>query len=119
MTPFYFRAHPTPPVKGDVVIPANLMRKADLFRFLAHALPLPDYFGHNWDALEECLGECGGPKIALVHQDIPLANLPAEQRIYLQILAGVASAPSRMNVIFPEMFRTQIQSLFSPPHSSR
>lgn len=29
--------------------------KAELLRGLACALRLPDWFGHNWDALEECL----------------------------------------------------------------
>jgi len=39
----------------------------DLFRALAQALQLPDYFGHNWDALDECLRDVDDDVVLLVH----------------------------------------------------
>ena len=37
------------------------MRDRDAFlRRCAEAFPLPDYFGHNWDALHECLLDFAG-----------------------------------------------------------
>jgi len=33
--------------------------EASFFREAARALPLPAYFGHNWDALDECLHDLG------------------------------------------------------------
>ena len=38
-----------------------------LFSKLAQALELPDYFGHNWDALDECLRDVFGDILLLVH----------------------------------------------------
>jgi hypothetical protein len=35
--------------------------EAGLLDALAAALDLPRYFGRNWDALEECLRDLGGP----------------------------------------------------------
>ena len=84
----------------------RLRRKADLLRALADRLKFPSYFGWNWDALDECLGDLswldapGG--IVLVHDHMPLSD--ADQRhIYLGILKD-AQAKNRtpLRVVFPQ-----------------
>ncbi|KQW15648.1 barstar family protein [Pseudomonas sp. Lb2C1-1] len=45
---------------GDMVIArsvANVRSDKDLFAVVASAMQFPDYFGNNWDALDECLGD--------------------------------------------------------------
>ena len=94
------------------MVPPGLETKAELLAFLARAIPLPDYFGHNWDALEECLGNLDWREIkplVLVHRDVPLAGNPSDQRVYLQILADAAREPGLLRVVFPEKFRVQIE----------
>lgn len=53
--------------------------KASLLIALGHALDLPDYFGANWDALEECLGDfswrAGPIRLFLRHADAIPADL--------------------------------------------
>lgn len=34
---------------------ADMRTRRDFFAALQSQLPLPSYFGHNWDALDECL----------------------------------------------------------------
>jgi hypothetical protein len=113
MTPFHF----TSTEVGGIVIPAKIESKAELLALLARAIPLPDYFGQNWDALEECLGDLewlDRRKMVLIHHDIPLQNAPAEQRTYLEILAHAAKKSERLEIIFPESCRAHVQRILSP-----
>src|SRR5688572_31813881 len=63
--------------------------KRGLLDELSSGLRFPDYFGGNWDALEECIGDLSwippGP-VVLRHSDLPLVNDLADSRTYLAIL---------------------------------
>jgi len=115
MTPFHFAPTSRAEANG-IVIPYEIENKAELLAHLARAVPLPDYFGQNWDALEECLTDLGWldrPKLILIHRDIPLTNAPAEQRLYLEILADAARKSDRLSIFFPENCRAQVTRILS------
>jgi hypothetical protein len=66
--------------------------KPALLESIAKALDFPDWFGHNWDALEDCLTDLSWRKAAghvLVFQG--LGALPADERATLiDVLASAA-----------------------------
>jgi len=69
-------------------IPADLRSKQELLRALSRELEFPDYFGHNWDALDECLRDFWWIKqrrVVIVHRDVPQLS-PDELAIYLDVL---------------------------------
>ena len=75
-------------------IPASIRSKQKLLRTLADQLQLPDYFGQNWDALEECLRDlswlpAGGVQIR--HRDLPFSPGSQDRRTYLQVLRAAAA----------------------------
>jgi hypothetical protein len=84
----------------------RLRRKDDLLRALAAGLRFPAYFGHNWDALEECLRDLTwlGPdaRVVLLHKYLPLSD-DQQQQIYLDILRNAhATGHVPLRVVFPE-----------------
>ena len=97
-------------------IPMGITSKVALLTELAQRLHFPDYFGMNWDALNECIHDLSwlpeGP-ILLKHADLPLANDVANAKAYLSILDSVVrSAPGpnahTLVVVFPTETRERI-----------
>ena len=94
-------------------LPGRLGRKRDLFRALSNGLKLPAYFGHNWDALEECLRDLSwlgaGTPIVLLHEHLPLAD-KQQRQTYIQILRNAqATRRTPLRIIFPQSARTGIE----------
>ncbi|GGQ20081.1 RNAse (barnase) inhibitor barstar [Actinomadura coerulea] len=93
------------PVPGAVDGHACRTRAA-FFHEAARALDLPDYFGHNWDALLDCLRDLDQPALTVARADELLAEEdPRDLAILLEILAErevpttFAAAPERMPVL--------------------
>jgi RNAse (barnase) inhibitor barstar len=69
----------------------RLTSKDGMFAAFAEALAFPDYFGHNWDALEECLHDATLPAgLCIDRAGIPESADPESWGILLDILAASA-----------------------------
>ncbi len=88
---------------------ANCRTRAALFTEWARALSFPGYFGHNWDAFEECLNDALLPPgseasatrllVLVTDADALLADEPPAQ---LALLLGIldAAADHALRVLF-------------------
>jgi hypothetical protein len=83
--------------------------KTSLLRAISSSLCFPEYFGMNWDALEECIRDLSWlPKgdVLLVHESVPLRGDYKSLEIYLSILSNAAvkwmkSKDRRLLIAFP------------------
>jgi RNAse (barnase) inhibitor barstar len=71
-----------------------------LFGEFAQALALPDYFGHNWDALEECLADlewlpAKGYILLITDAQAVLPEADEEYETLLEILDDAGEAWSK------------------------
>jgi RNAse (barnase) inhibitor barstar len=100
---------------------AGIASTDELYDVLSEALHLPNYFGRNWDALDEVLGDLSwiAPRrVVIVHADLP--ELPADQlRVYLDVLRTAVEEWIRrpgahdLVVAFPEVEQLAIRRLLA------
>lgn len=89
-----------------VRIPAGVCDKQQLLTALASGLEFPDYFGWNWDALDECLRDLSWieqpRQIVLMHEDMPFEAGSDHRAIYLDILKDAVAAwgPNQAHELF-------------------
>jgi len=70
-------------------VPVGIQSEAVLMDALYNALRLPDYFGGNWDALDECICDLSWlppGDVILKHKDLPLSENRKSLSIYLDVL---------------------------------
>jgi len=75
-----------PSAAGRVVHLHGPADKTQLFQAFARSLGLPAWFGHNWDALEEALGDLTPPSAGLVLRLSGLEALAAQDAGTIQAL---------------------------------
>lgn len=68
-----------------------------LFTEVAEALEFPDYFGHNWDALEECLADLEwlpgkGYVLLFTNAELILPNDEEDFATFLEVLSDAGEA---------------------------
>ena len=111
-----------PPAARVVRIAASIRTKQQLLDFLARELQFPSHFGHNWDALEECLRDLSwlDPHVSvfLCHESIPRLSNDKTLTTYLQILRevtreSVTPAACRLQAVFPTNDKPSIESLLA------
>ena len=89
--------HPPPGLALKVIKGRLCKTPATLFAEFARALAFPDYFGHNWDALEECLADlewlqAKGYILLITDAASVLSNDETEYETFLEILRDAGEA---------------------------
>lgn len=79
------------------------MGKSDALTRIAEALHFPDWFGHNWDALGDCLTDMSwnpapGYLVVLEHLDDLQASAPDDCATLLEVLRDAAGSQAARGV---------------------
>ena len=93
-----------------VHIPPRIRSKEELMSAYLKNAELPEYFGMNWDSLEELLCDFSWieqKNIAIVHEDFPALQIEDVRVIYIDILRSALNywktdSNHKLTVFFPE-----------------
>jgi len=99
-------------------ISASLETRDSLLKALACELNFPEYFGNNWDALEECLRDLSwiqAKRVVILHADLPRLE-KCDVITYLDILYKCVNdwkpgEDHELVVVFPPEFQHEIATL--------
>jgi hypothetical protein len=98
-------------------VPGGIDSERGLIDAVDTALELPEYFGQNWNALNECLEDLEwlpAGQVALVHEDLPLPNDPANLATYISVLTYAVDkwredGNREFKVIFPREAESDVK----------
>ncbi|MFI6390597.1 barstar family protein [Nonomuraea sp. NPDC050540] len=79
---------------APAVLDGRLCRtRAAFFEEVARVLRLPGYFGHNWDALSDCLRDAGAVGLVVEHaEDLLGAEAPGQFATLLAVFSDAAGS---------------------------
>ncbi|MFB6448777.1 barstar family protein [Bradyrhizobium tunisiense] len=117
-------ASPDATIRANV--PRNIAHKTALLVTIATQLRFPNYFGGNWDALEECICDLSWLPTGLVlvkHDDLPLVDDMRNAIVYVTILNSATRKMSKseqhpLSIVFPAQYRDQVLWLLRSSESS-
>ncbi|MBI3139947.1 MAG: barstar family protein [Sphingobacteriales bacterium] len=101
------------------VLSNKIESKSDLLLEISRGLNFPNYFGNNWDALEECLCDLSWiteKSICIIHRALPRLK-EDELEIYLSILGDLKNVWHSDNlheivIYFPKSEKENIVKYF-------
>ena len=96
----------------------ELKSKEELLRKLSQAMKFPDYFGSNWDALEECLNDlewlpAKGYIIRFKNADNFIKSCPSDFETFTQIIESVSRSWEINNIDFILIVETNNPAILS------
>lgn len=91
MTPAHWLTVTTAAAPAGAIDGRACRTRAAFFTEAARVLSFPGHFGHNWDALVDCLRDAGAVDVVVSHAEELLADEPSDRFATLLDIAATAA----------------------------